>query len=1076
MKQGSPFAIGLLGRVEIIADDQSLTGQLPLKAIALLAYLAVSGGTHARLELIGLFWPDVPEKKGKGSLRVILTQLRKFCPDLLTTTHTTAAYNRDAGYQLDVEEFEKGMQNLERMGSADLQALLALYRGPFLAGLFLDDALSFEEWVLTQRARLQQLALRGYEQLTDLYLQEGAFQTAVEVLDAWLAIEQWSEEAHRQKMIALARLGNLNAAIAQYDQCKIVLKEALDVAPMPETTAVYERIRLARQRPSHNLPEDESPFIGRLAEQQKLLQQLADPNCRLITLVGWGGMGKTRLAIAVARQSNREQAMAFINGVTYLSLAGVDAAADSSQSLALAIARVLHVTLSPQSTPLQDVIRSLRPQEKLLILDNFEPFIENGTAVLKQILQRCPGIKLLITSREPLQLAAEWRYDVAGLTLEAAVDLFVQTAQHVQPGFSSTPASQPFIEKLCRIVGGTPLAIKLAALWLRAMSLAQIVAETERGFDLLTTTLRDIPPRQRSMRVILDATWDQLDSIEQKTLAKLTVFRGNFTPAAAAAVSEALPAVLAALVDRGLLYFKQTSRDARYHLHELTRQYAASHLAPDEREKAVMAHMNTYLTVLQEQDTALDTRDHDQAIGILRRDVENIAAAVRRAFERRALIPNLIDPVVRFYQQQGWSQPGLELIKQVLDPPPDDSLLLGTLETAAGRFLIDMGRLQTADEHFQRGMMLAQREEDAHLIALTATQLAWVQLQQDNYATAEQQAEIARRIAAESNDWLIHARALNTLGLLASLTMRADLAKSHFESALALLRQQHPQHYAMGAVLNNMAQLGWQMGRYEMAQAHSAEAIALTRKAGNMAQLPPMLSCHGRAFMLAGAHDTAEAQFQESLDLSLQLNNDSTRANALDDLGKLALWRSEFKQAHGYLNASLEINRSLGKPMSLAFNYDNLGQLALLEGYPGVALVHHQNSLAIWEARNQPQWIATVLNFLARVAVVQGEIATASQRVRRALDLVAGSGFQPIILSLIATYGDILLAQADVKTAMQLFFFVTIQPTADFRTRTLAQQQLDTLSQALPDPLIQEAVEAAKTASYSSLIEQISRP
>jgi tetratricopeptide (TPR) repeat protein len=374
----------------------------------------------------------------------------------------------------------------------------------------------FEEWLLAQRSHWQQQALHGFTHLSHELMAWRDYPAAIQAIQRWLTVDPWQEEAHQQLMLAQARLGHYNAALAQYETCRRLLAEELGVEPMAETTAVYQRIQRARQQRPYPLPPDPTPFIGREEELTRLHQMILQPACRLLTITGFGGMGKTRLAMALARQANQEQAVAFLDGVLFVLLADVETADTIPQTLAAA----LNLPLSGKAPPFTELLHFLRHKEMLLVLDNFEHLLE-GIPLLLQILDNCPDVKLLLTSREPLQLTAEWRLDLAGLAFPEdgeplpvnrepntdhriptpdypAVQLFVQTAQQVRPNFDLSDEEKGTAYHLCQLVAGVPLALKLAAGWLRAMPLPQIVAEVEKGLDILATQMRDVPLRQRS--------------------------------------------------------------------------------------------------------------------------------------------------------------------------------------------------------------------------------------------------------------------------------------------------------------------------------------------------------------------------------------------------------------------------------------------------------------------------------------------------------------------------------------------------------------------------------------------------
>jgi hypothetical protein len=289
---------------------------------------------------------------------------------------------------------------------AALRKAIELYRGDFLEGFHVRNAPGFEEWMLGEQERLRQLALQALHMLTTHHTMRGEYGAGVDYITRLLALDPWREEAHRQLMLLLARSGQRSAALAQYETCCRVLVEGLGVEPSAETTALYERIRAAPER-RHNLPPRPTSFVGREEELAVMGQHLANPDCRLLTVIGPGGIGKTRLALQVAA----EQVDAFLHGVTFVPLASLL----SAELLAPAIADALQLPLHGREAHKVQLLNHLRDKELLLVLDNFEHLVPTGLRLLLDILRAAPEVKLLVTSRERLNLRWEWVMALDGL-------------------------------------------------------------------------------------------------------------------------------------------------------------------------------------------------------------------------------------------------------------------------------------------------------------------------------------------------------------------------------------------------------------------------------------------------------------------------------------------------------------------------------------------------------------------------------------------------------------------------------------------------------------------------------------
>ena len=336
-----------------------------------------------------------------------------------------------------------------------------MYGGDFLDGFVVRSAPEFEEWMLAQREHWRELALRALHTLSECALQQGDYHASVDAARRILTLDPWREEAHRQLMLAYVRSGQPSAALAQYEVCRRVMLKEFNAGPSAETTALVERIRAALAGPGSNLSRHLPPaiLIGRERELNDLRQRLRDPACRLLTLTGLGGSGKTRLALEAAKRS----AAAFLNSAYFAPLTAVN----SLDDLCAAIAQALSYAL-PTGQPAPALLNYLRSKELLLVLDNFEHLIDLDDAVrfVADIVQQAPDVKIIVTSRERLNLQHEWVYPVTSLLQPDALTLFTQAAQRVAADFEL--CDEVAVTRICRSVGGLPLGIELAASWTRA--------------------------------------------------------------------------------------------------------------------------------------------------------------------------------------------------------------------------------------------------------------------------------------------------------------------------------------------------------------------------------------------------------------------------------------------------------------------------------------------------------------------------------------------------------------------------------------------------------------------------------
>ncbi|MBA2470004.1 MAG: AAA family ATPase [Chloroflexia bacterium] len=530
------LTISLLGTVQVLRNGQPVSGQAHAKVLGLLAYLAVEmDRPHARTSLALLFWPDQTGDKARHSLRQALSTLRRILQDqvaaepLLYVTRETVQFRGDAGAVVDVWQLLALFDACDRHAhprletcpacAPRLEAVVALYRGDFLEGFSVDDSTGFEDWTQVWRQRLRQRVIDASFAVAAWRLHQGALDGVEHTLSRLLEFDPWNERAHRTLMEVLWKRGQRGAAIAQYERCRAALMEELGVEPDAETAVLLQAIRsgdasgLAEleqtpaPRPVFRLPVAPGRLVGRERELEEIADLLAHRDCRLLTLTGPGGSGKTRLAIEIASSQASHG-----HGVCFVALAAVREPA----GIVPAIAAELGLTLLGGADPERQLVDWLRDRSMFLVLDNAEQVVE-GMPVVARLLLSAPTVTVLVTSRERLNLRGEWVYDVAGLGVPVSdvtdsfegygsVELLGERLRQIRPRTPMRHEERPVVIRICQLVEGMPLAIELAAAWAQSLTLDQIEAELRRNLDFLSTSLRDVPDRHRSMRAVFNQT------------------------------------------------------------------------------------------------------------------------------------------------------------------------------------------------------------------------------------------------------------------------------------------------------------------------------------------------------------------------------------------------------------------------------------------------------------------------------------------------------------------------------------------------------------------------------------------
>jgi len=601
----SQLRISTLGGLRVELDGRPLD-DVPAKGHALMVHLAVVGSPVTRSRLAGLFWSDMPEAAARANLRLTLSKLRSTVPNV--QADRTSIW-LDEPWWIDVAALEE-----LAAASEDPTAVLELAHGDFLDGVELSNAELFTTWAAAQQVVVRSAVLALLDSAVDHALRVGATDVGVAAARRILELDPVNEQAHRALMRLFADAGQPSAALAQFETCMHVLFEELGERPTEQTAALADEIRRSAtaDRVAPPLPRTGTSFVGRHAELERLLQLFDDPACRLVTVVGPGGSGKTRLSVEFAAACRREG-----HQVAFVSLAGVPPVDDDAvgELVVTTLAAGLDIDLAAERDPLDVLVDRISHHELLLVVDNLE-HLAGASAVLGRVLGRAERLRMLATSRRRLGIGAEWVVALDGLTTPApdasddllrydAVRLFDERARAAGAG---DHVDLTVVAEVCRAVDGMPLAIELAARRVATVPLTEIRARLGRDLDLLGGAV-DPDLRHRSMRRALDWSWELLDAPLARSFARLAVFPSRFEAAAADAVAGVSLPQLAELAEHSLLMLAD---DGRYGMHQLVRQYAADRLAAEDTDDLAGGHaVWVAMQLRQEEPGELDAVDLD---------------------------------------------------------------------------------------------------------------------------------------------------------------------------------------------------------------------------------------------------------------------------------------------------------------------------------------------------------------------------------------------------------------------------------------------------------------------------------
>jgi DNA-binding SARP family transcriptional activator/predicted ATPase len=948
------LVISLLGPAQVLTDGGRVAAFNYHKARALLAYLAVEADrAHTRDTLAGLLWPDLSHDAARVNLRQSLADVRQAIgdatasPPFLQITRDAVQFNVGSAATLDVAAFNElvaattthSHRHIDRCPScaARLEAAVALYRGEFLAELSVADGVPFEEWAVMQRERLHRSALDALTHLAGYYERRGMLQHMRCMLMRILELDPWREEVHRTLMEVLARSGQRSAALHQYEICRRTLAHELDVAPDAQTTALYLRIRdgslpleaevMPRAWPGASLPQPPTPLVGREEELAQLDELLANRAHRLITVHGPGGIGKTRLALAAGVQ----QAHVFEHGVVFVPLETVT----SVDFLAPAILAALDIPAQGQRPPFEQLRTYLHPRELLLILDNFEHLVA-GAGLLVELLQRAPGLTVLVTSQVRLAVQAESLFQVHGLRCPpaavanlhqfSAASLLLQRIQPTQGRPVLNAADTQAVVTICHLMGGVPLALVLAAAAVRDRSLPEVAAALTQDLRILEAPWSDTPARHANIWAVLEYAWRLLSSDEYHVFSRLAVLRGGFQADAAFEIAGATLPVLRALIDKSLL---QREPGGRYTMHNLVRPFAAEKLrAGGQSEETARRHLAYFMALAETAESELRSAAQDVWLARLELDYGNIQAALSWAQAQGddVAIARLSSAVRRYWHRRGRGTEGRGWLKTVLDRRSALPLRvqakalysLGVLDWHQGIY---------AEAHacLLESVVLWRAMGESSGLAYALSILGRAAEQVGDHAAARRWLEESQALFRQlGDDWGL-ALALFRLGYVRTMAGERD-AEAQLSESLRFF-EATGDRWGIGLAVYGLGVWAYTQEQCPLARARLEQAVATQREIDDRWLIAVTLNVLGDVARCQRDYDQAERAYRESLDLFSRLDSQGRVAAALANLGHTACARHDLPAAQAYLRQGLELSRAVEDPG---------GVVACLAGLAGV--------------------------------------------------------------------------------------------------------------------------------------------
>ena len=1053
------------------------------KALAILIYLSFNRQSHQREELAALFWSEASQEEAYAYLRQVLWEINKvFGEGWLLADRETVGIHHDRDIWLDAEEFHQQLALTRKHGHPaslacgkclePLSRLAELYQGDFLTGFSLRDSPEFDDWQFFQVEALRREFIEALALLQKLHEQRGEMEQALNYTRRRVSLDPLNEEAHRALMQLYFQTGQRNAALRQYQECSRTLEAELHISPENATTQLYERIRQSKdivqiketaqvaapepqlipqilegQPRRVKIPTPTTPFVGRKNDLAEIANLLHDPGCHLLTLLGPGGIGKTRLAIRTAQ----DQQEAFPQGVFYIPLAQVQSVMAMILSILDALGMAPHSTEPVDQESLTKTLMDyLKLKKVLLVLDNFE-HLSSGASVIGKMIAIAPDLKVLVTSRQSLNLAGEWIKEIHGMryprdealepaTIQdfSAVQLFMQSAWRAQAGFEIASPDYPALVRITRLVEGTPLALVLAAAWVRALSLPEIASEIERNLDFLASDLQDIPERQRSIRAIFEHSWQLLTKPEQQVFARLSVFQQPFSRQAAEEITGITLRDLLGLMSKSLL---QRTEENRYEMHSLLHFYSAQKLSeqPDLAFETHDNHSNYYLSLLASFEDALQGGFQRQAIKEINLDVWDIKAAWDWAVGHRRItwlyqgVESLVlyqNYQMRLDEADAAIDKAIEAIR--VNPGLEEKSLLVRLYTFQTRTKRKAQDIENASEKI---LALISDPQLDPIISVYDKALAFASMGYShciltNYTKSKEYITQAIELFNEIDEPYWKSMALDGMATLEYFQGNYNSALEYAEQILHIKHELNDQF----GIANTLREIGlvssYALHNYDKAISLLYESAEIYRSFDDMTGIAYSLECIDDALILQGKYAELLPIRQERLRIYQEMGNATQVFNAKAHLGEVCIMLGDYTQAE---ILGREAVAGLSGSGIILSQYEGLSLLFLGLALLAVRKIAEVRELFLrlqhLDTLDSPKQVKSISHFgLCMADYIEGNFPQAWNHIREALKLMYSDINLLLTLYEISAVALLLANQGETEFAVELYALASRHP------------------------------------------------
>ncbi len=989
----SVLRIYTLGTPRIAVEGREV--HLPRKkSVALLCYLALQEESIPRSTLAHLLWETSARKASPPSKQdKALGNLRRALFDLVQTTGSQWFEISRASVRLKTEEVWVDAAEFERLSRPnsplfprDLERddlplegwkkALGLYRGPFLEGLHIHSR-GFDLWKSEEERLWEGRLIPLLHNLSHALFLRAEYEEALALATRWHQTDESDDRAHHLLMQIYLATGQRSRALQQYRTYLEMLRE-YSLSPTPPIQSLYEHIRgeaasagprlpasppREQDTPKTSLAQEEiaslpvyfSPFVGRESEVGAIIARLQSPECRLLTIVAPGGIGKTRLAVKAGERLRDDS----FDRVLFVDLSQFAPGTNLYEALQDKLLPSRFLQDTSEHDAIRNVTHMLDGKTTLLILDNFE-HLTTQAINLPHLLTALPRLKILVTSRERLNLHGEWVYPLDGLSYPrtdeipsglmplckqySAIQLFANRARQNAPSFQITDENREHVIRICRLVEGSPLAIEMSAAWVGQFSCQVIANELSTRLDILQSNTLDLPPRQRTYRASCDYSWTLLTPYHQEILCKLSIFSDNFTYEAARQIVGLQLKDLKSLVDKSWI---RSTKPGQYHLHALLRQYLREKLeeCPAVAEQTRQQHASYYARYLEETSRRFLGAEQTTALERCDQNRENIHAAWEWAVARPELplLETMCAPLFTFYRLKNLFRVGRQRYERAmrrLEEIAPSSPLHNHVRNRYAWFAYILGEQHRAEALWKEGLRVSRQAGDTAEEAFCLYNLGLIAQASGQWEEAIDKTRLSLRKYRQLGDAHAVANCQKRLGYILSLQKEYPEAEKHYRRCLQIYESLGDQ-YNIALVNAFLSDCAYAQGHTAQARLLAQQALETANKTGNRRLRALALN------RLASTLPPREAvKIHRSSAMIFEAVGDRVRAGiAYNNLAAELIEVGEYAEAENAYYLALQTFDDSHDKRGRFFTTFNLGRLHILWGNLEIAQRHLMDAL-----------------------------------------------------------------------------------------------------------------------------------